>query len=63
MRANENSSGDGHSGPSYNWWRQGDRRRVERRSGERRGDLRWDPKMGERDRRSGKDRREFILCC
>lgn len=36
-----------------------ERRQAERRGGpERRGTLRWDPRAAERERRSGKDRRQ-----
>jgi hypothetical protein len=42
----------------YNWRIEGDRRYEERRrSSERRGDLRWDPRR--KERRSGKDRRRL----
>jgi hypothetical protein len=35
-----------------------ERRRYERRAGaDRRGDLRWDPRADEKERRSGNDRR------
>lgn len=37
-----------------------ERRRYERRAGaDRRGDLRWDPRAKEKERRSGNDRRRL----